>query len=282
MPTRDITFSPDGTEVFFGVNIGDFSYSTILHSKLENGLWSEPEVASFSNGPGYSFLEPFLSADGNKLFFVSTQKNEFEIDNNFQTDIWVTEKVNGEWNTPYKLDTLINSKSQEYYPSLAENGNLYFTRKIPNKGEFIFKSEFENGECQGPVKLPAAVNGCAARFNATIARDESFIIVPTLGLKDTYGSVDYYISFFDEGKEWSNLINMGNKMNSHASLEYSTSFSPDGKYIFFMSARTKPTMKEKLTFSYLKKMHNSPENGNSNIYWMESAFIDELKKRCYF
>ncbi len=282
MPTRDITFSPDGKEVFVGVNIGNFSYSTILHCKYENGALSTPEVAFFAKDPNYSFLEPYFSPVGEKLFFVTNKGNTFTEASKFETDIWVTEKVNGKWNMPTKLDTTINSTSPEFFPSVAKNGNLYFTRETESEGECIFKSEFKDGKYQPAVKLPDEVNAGAGRFNATIAPDESFIIVPALGLKETFGSVDYYISFYDENKGWSNLLNMGGKINSHSRFEYSASFSPDGKYVFFMSARTDPSTKKKLTFPELKKMHNTPENGNSNIYWMKAGFIDELKTKAIY
>ena len=282
MPTRDITFSSDGKEAFFGINIGNFSYSTILHSKLEDKHWTSPEVIYFANDPRYSFLEPCFSPLDDKLFFVSNKENKFTNGKRAQSDIWVSEKQNGKWNMPYKLDTLINSGNPEYFPSVAKNGNLYFTREIPGEGEYIFKSEYVNGKYQMPEKLPETINAGRARFNATIAYDESFIIVPVIGLEESFGSVDYYISFWNSEKGWSKLINMGNKINTATGQQYAASFSPDGKYLFFMSTKTNPESKEKFTFSSLKEMHNSPENGNSNIYWIRADFINDLKQKAIY
>ncbi|MBT6005645.1 MAG: hypothetical protein HOG79_07995, partial [Prolixibacteraceae bacterium] len=203
--------------------------------------------------------------------------------NRFVTDIWVAERENNFWGEPYKLDSTINSADSEFFPTVAENGNLYFARENAETREgFIYKSEFQNGKSQKPEKLPVEVNAGLARFNATIAKDESFIIIPTFGMPDSYGATDYYISFFDKGKGWSNPLNLGEKINTPGGNEYSASFSPDGKYFFFMSTRSEPSMKEKLTLDNLVKMHNTPENGNSNIYWVKAGFIADLKEKATF
>ncbi|HSH19656.1 MAG TPA: hypothetical protein VLA03_04350, partial [Draconibacterium sp.] len=221
--------------------------------------------------------------NGSKLFFVSNKGNKFTADNRFVTDIWVAERLGENWSDPYKLDTIINSSDAEFFPSVAESGNLYFARESAEKREgFIYKSEFKNGKYQKPEKLPVQINAGAARFNAVIARDESFMIVPVYGMEDSLGSTDYYITFYDKEKGWSQPQNLGDKINTKSGNEYSANFSPDGNYFFFMSTRINNTITANLTYSELKKLHNSPENGNSNIYWMKADFINELKEKATF
>ena len=135
-----------------------------------------------------------------------------------------------------------------------------------------------------PEKLCEKVNGGRARFNAFIAPDESYIIVPTFGMPDSYGKTDYYIVFRDELDKWSDPINMGDQVNSDDGQEWSASISPDGKYLFFMSARIPEnnlTITE-FTFDNFNNLHNSPQNGLSDIYWMKSDFIDELRQQAKF
>jgi Tol biopolymer transport system component len=280
MPTRDITFMPDGKEVYFCITIGNSRYITILYCKETENGWTNPEVLPFASDPKYVFMEPFISPDGNKLFFVSNKGNNFTAGNPYITDIWVAERKEGWWDEPYKLDTLINSAESEYFPSVSGNGNLYFTREEGR--EFIFRSEYKNGKYLKPEKLPPQVNAGISRYNATIAKDESFIIVPVYGLPDSKGSTDYYISFNDPQKGWSGLINLGDKVNSASRFEYSAGFSPDDKYFFFMSSKTNPETKKELSMKVLKEMYNLPENGNSNIYWLKSDFIFELKDKAIY
>ena len=66
---RDIAISPNGDEVLFTAQSVMGNLSAIISIKKVNGIWSKPEVASFS---GMHFdLEPFYSRDGLKLYFVS-------------------------------------------------------------------------------------------------------------------------------------------------------------------------------------------------------------------
>lgn len=281
--TRDITFTPDEKEIYFCKNIGNSTFSTILFCKENKDGWSSPEVISFAQNPKYIFIEPFVSPDGEKMFFVSNQGNKFTDVNRFVTDIWVVERENEFWGEPYKLDSTINSSDSEFFPSVAESGNLYFTRENAKTREgFIYKSKFEDGKYLKPEKLPIQVNAGLARYNAVIAKDESYIIVPTYGMPDSYGATDYYISFFDEKKGWSNPLNMGKKINTNSGNEYSANFSPDGKYLFFMSSKINTKEINLLDNKKIIEIHNSPENGNSNIYWMKADFIHELKEIATF
>ena len=281
--TRDITFTPDGKEIYFCKNTANSTYSTILFCKETNEGWSEPEVLSFAQNSEFIFIEPFISPDGLKLFFVSNKGNNFTEANRFITDIWVAERENDFWGEPYKLDSIINSIDSEFFPSVAENGNLYFAREnAKNREGFIYRSELKNGKYQKPEKLPIQINAGAARFNAVITKDESFMIVPIYGIEDSRGSTDYYITFYDKEKGWSQPQNMGDKINTKSGNEYSANFSPDGKYFFFMSSRTENKNEGLLSYKTLQRIHNSPENGNSNIYWMKADFINVLKEKATY
>ena len=281
--TRDITFSPDGKEIYFGKNIGNSSFATIFYCRQTENGWTKPEVLPFATNPEFIYIEPFVSPDGMKLFFVSNKGNEFTPENRFVTDIWIAKREGDFWGEPQKMDTIINSEDSEFFPSVAENGNLCFTRENPDtRAGFIYKSEYRDGKYQPPVKLPPQVNAGRARFNATISRDEQFIIVPVYGRDDSFGSTDYYISFQNAEKGWSEPLNLGNKINTPGGNEYSAGFSPDGNYFFFMSARINTPGKPEFTWEKFRQLHNSPGNGNSSIYWMKTDFIKKLQENAIF
>jgi hypothetical protein len=40
---RDVAMTPDGTEFYYGLMLSN--YATIMVTKLENGQWTEPQVA---------------------------------------------------------------------------------------------------------------------------------------------------------------------------------------------------------------------------------------------
>lgn len=278
---RDLAVTADAKEIFFCREVGGFKYNAIFHTRLVDGKWTNPEVLEFCRNAAYRYLEPHLSPDGNKLFFVSNMPTNYRKEENF--DIWVSEKKNGVWARPYNIGAPINSKSKEFFPSVTTNGTIYYTHfDTVAKDEFIYRSRYINGFYQQPEKLGANVNMGKARFNAFIAPNESFIIVPSVGMADSYGDVDYYIVFRDSSDKWSKPINMGPTVNSSNTKEWSASLSNDGNYLFFMSARMGKDSMNELTAESINRFHNSPQNGNTDIYWVSTTIIEELRKKAVF
>ena len=123
MYERDMAISPDGTEMLYTTMVPFSNFQTIMYSKKSGSKWSQPEVVSFCGK--YSDLEPAFSSDGKRLYFSSNRPLDGDKAKDF--DIWYVEKVNGSWSEPKNLGSPINTSDKEFYPSLASNGNIYFT-----------------------------------------------------------------------------------------------------------------------------------------------------------
>jgi Tol biopolymer transport system component len=140
MNERDIAISPDGMEMFYTVLLQPTLFHTILYCKKDkNGQWSAHRVASFSGC--YSDMEPAFSADGQKLFFSSNRPYDSSKTKNY--DIWYVERVNGLWTDPKNPGASLNTSANEFYPSVAANGNLYLmplTRKVLERKIFMYAS----------------------------------------------------------------------------------------------------------------------------------------------
>jgi len=279
MNNRDITFIPDGKEIYFCASFGNFNYEAIMYSKqLDDGSWTDPEIAPFSKSMEYMNFEPHISPDGKHFYFLSNRPDiaNGETEKGDQ-DIWVVDRVGDSWGEPYNLGGPINSEDEEYYPSVTKSGNMYFTRQgKSNRTGFIFRSKFVDGKYQEPEKLTQQVNCGATQFNAFVSPNEDYIIVPVAGMENTLGGVDYYISFRNKNDEWSEPQNIGEPVNSASRNEWSASVSPDGKYLFFMSSKTsdKPEIN---TYDQFKNIFNSSENGSSNVYWVSTDVIERLR-----
>lgn len=277
MNERDFAISPDGNEIFFCREAGNFRYVTIFYSRRSDDVWSAPEVFEFCSNPAYKYIEPHISPDGSKLYFISTMPADSASQGN--EDIWVCTKTGGNWSEPRNLGAPVNTASKEFFPSVTIDGTIYFTHlDTAFNEEFIYRSKLVNGAYQEPEKLSTNVNIGRARYNAFVAADESYIIIPAYGMTDSFGATDYYISFRDTLDKWSQPVNMGPKINSAFSREWSASVSADGKYLFIMSDRMGSTSIGKLRTDSLQHFHNSPQNGNSDIYWISSKIIDELRE----
>jgi len=278
--TRDIAMTPDKKEIYFCLVLPNYSFSTILFTKQVDGTWTEPEVVPHMEDPDILNLEPFISPDGQKFFFLSTRPDTTKGETTGDQDIWIMNRNGESWDKPYNPGEPVNSEQAEFFPSVTNDGTIYFSRAEPNSSlHYIYRSRFINGKYITPERLPDQVNSGANQYNAFIAPDESYIIVPTTGRKDSYGGCDYYIVFRNEKDNWSEPVNMGEKINTMGSQEYSPYVSPDGKYFFFMSTRLLSEEKApvSLTYNIIKKINSNPQNGNPCIYWISTSIIEELK-----
>jgi len=281
MNERDLAITPDGNEIFFCREAGGYRYTTIFYTRRVNNTWTTPEVFEYCTNPDYRYIEPHITPDGTKLFFVSTMPADSATAGN--EDIWICEKADGRWTKPRSAGMPVNSTSKEYFPSVTRNGTIYFTHlDTTAKDEFIYRSRLVNGAYQQPEKLGPRVNIGEARYNAFVAADESYIIIPAYGMPDSYGGTDCYISFRDSLDRWSQPINMGPEVNSANGWEWSASVSTDGRWLFFMSARMGSNHLTSLSRESMQAMHNSPQNGNSDIYWVSAAVIERLRAKAIF
>jgi len=240
MYTRDLAMTPDGGEIYFGVMTGGFS--VIMGTKLIDGAWTEPEVAPFSGDPRFFDIEPAISPDGSRIFFLSTRLPEGreptaeEIRAWTNEDIWVADRTAEGWGEPYNLGPPVNSASPEVFPSVTHDGTLYFTRGDEG-GSHIYRSRLVEGRYTEPERLGPEVNSTPSQYNAFIAPDESYLILCTSDRDDTLGGSDYYVVFRYEDDSWSEPVNLGPIVNTAGGGEISSYVSPDGAYLFFMSPR---------------------------------------------
>lgn len=262
---RDIAMSPIGDEVLFTAQSVMGNLSAIIIVKKINGIWNEPEVASFS---GQFFdLEPFFSPDGLTLYFVSTRP----VDNSLKPkdfDIWFVKRsnLNSEWSKPKNLGAPINTEYGEFYPSIAENGNFYFTRDdtSKNRKDDIYMSSLINGNYQEPIVLSDAINSNSYEYNAFIAPDESYLIFGGYDRADGLGSGDLYISYKTDS-DWTTAENMGARVNSDK-MDYCPLVKNDTLYFTSKRDHTNVIQEQSLDITRLLKEFNMPDNGSSRLY----------------
>lgn len=280
MPARDVSFTPDGREMFFCWSVGKLAFCAILHTRLVDGVWTEPEVAPFSLDSRYRHFEPQVSPDGSRLFFVSDRPDSARGRLDKNEDIWIVDRVGDGWGEPYNPGPPLNSAESEYFPSATREGVVYFTRNDPeSRVEHFWRSRsLPGGGYAEPEMLPEQVNAGRTRFNGFVAPDESYMITCVFGRDDSLGGVDYYVSFRSEQDVWTGPFNLGPLVNSAEGAEWSPYVTPDGRYFFFMSSRRKPEAEEPFRLSREKmlRMHELPGFGQSAIWWVDAGFIAEL------
>ena len=278
LATRDVAMTPGGDELYFSVTLG--AKTMIMVTRQVDGVWTEPEVAPFSGR--YLDIEPSISADGQRFFFLSTrpQPGQEEKPGWVYQDIWVMDREDDGWGEPYNLGPPVNSDAPEYFPSVTSDGSLYFTREGENQVSSTYRSRFVDGAYAEPELLPPQVNCGTNRFNVFVAPDESYAIVPNVGREDSIGGADYYVVFRSGDDTWSEPVNMGPAINQPAGREWSASVSPDGKYLFFMSSREDEKLDLPLTgrsITELLELSTRPGLGSSDIWWVSTKVIEDLR-----
>jgi Tol biopolymer transport system component len=272
---RDFAISPDGNEIYYTISTPKSTFQTIVFcKKLKNGKWSAPEVASFAGN--FSDLEPAFSADGNTLYFASNRPTTGTESKDF--DIWKVSRVGNAWGEPVNLGSTINTETDEFYPSITKNGNLYFTATYkggPGR-EDIYVSNFINGQYQKPTAIDTAINTKYYEFNAFVSPDENYILFTSYGRKDDTGGGDLYMSVKDGTGKWLPSQNL-KELNSKQ-LDYCPYVSPDGKTLFLTSDRHQlpESFTSKAKYANIVNASTDLLNGAGNIYWID--FSQVLKK----
>jgi len=275
-------FTPDGKTFYFLKNDPSFNHWTIVVSHEQDGKWIKPEVAPFSGQ--FSDADPFITLDGEQMFFISTRPVNGKTKED--TDIWMLKKsdngpgasANPEagagWSEPEHL-AAVNSETNEWFPTLSKNGNLYFGSERPGgKGKCdLYVSRLIDGKYQTPENLGEPINTAANEVEPFIAPDESYIIFAGTGLPESRGAYDLYVSFRRDGA-WRKPVNLGDKINSVA-WDFSPKVSPDGKWFFFTSNRgfaDKP-LEKRLSYKELLQKLRSPGNGLRDIYKIDISAL---------
>ncbi|MEX0315097.1 MAG: hypothetical protein AB3N18_13045, partial [Allomuricauda sp.] len=193
---RDFTMTQAGDEAFFTIQSANEEISVIASSKKKGNKWQTPNISSFSGE--YKDLEPFLSPDGLKLYFVSNRPLNQIGKETKDFDIWYVQRkdLTSAWSNPINMGAPVNSESNEFYPAVAKNGNLYFTCDCPTAmgRDDIFFSQFKNGIYTTPVPLGDNINSEGFEYNAYISQDDSYLLFGGYNREDGQGSGDVYVS----------------------------------------------------------------------------------------
>lgn len=275
MSELNAVFSPDFKEFYYSIRMPD-GQMVIMVLKYDDGKWSSPEVADFSGE--YSEADPFITADGKYLYYVSKRPTDSQQLPRKDWDIWRVEKINGEWAKPEHLASDVNSDEDDIYPCLTKEGTLYYSsgRGGGNNRDIYFAKSKGNGfdPC---VRLSETINE-KWEGDLYISPNEEYMIFRTYGRDTGHG---LYITFKSDD-EWSIPVNMGKEINKTGD-EFCPMVDPDGKYLFFTSRHVSEVEKlnEKLTYQKIKDdfvtSYKSPGMGRTDIYWVSSDIIERYR-----
>ena len=82
-------FSENADEFYYAVRLNDDWKAEIRYTKVKNGVWCKPERLELDTLYGYN--DPFLSNDGNRLYFMSDRPRSGKVKPG-DSNLWYIEK----------------------------------------------------------------------------------------------------------------------------------------------------------------------------------------------
>jgi hypothetical protein len=173
-PCEALAFSSDYSTMYFA----RYSYSDgtekIFHAsqvKGDNNMiqWSMDDNPLSFCGNKYIYTHPTLSSDGKIMIFSSNMP-----ESTGGMDLFIT-RLNGEnWSDPINIGKNINTTSNEIYPFLDSENNLFFSsdRKEGNGGYDINVCRFRKDTWESPVNLSNVINTASDDVAFTIDRKD--------------------------------------------------------------------------------------------------------------
>jgi outer membrane protein OmpA-like peptidoglycan-associated protein len=137
----------------------------------KTGTWVISGSFAYNNVQQYSVGNAALSKNGRLMYFSSDMAGGAG-----KTDIWYTEKqTNGAWGKPVNCGKAINSKQEEGFPFVDDNGVLYYASKgLPGMGGYeIYAAHGDRANWDKPQNLKFPINSTSDDFNFITSNGES-------------------------------------------------------------------------------------------------------------
>ena len=169
------TISPDGLEIFWAQRWEDVSHRRILSARFQDGQWSSPQVAAFSQNDDGDC--PIISPDGQMLIFNPSRAISKDGTDRRERFWCVTRTASG-WSDPLPLANSVNGEHLHWQGSIDRNGNLYFgsERKGSIGSDDIFVAARTEDGYSTPRSLPNPINTKSHESTPFIGPDGEYLL----------------------------------------------------------------------------------------------------------
>ena len=218
------------------------------------GGWTEPARAPFFVKE-YGFGDFTFSPNRPELYFTSRRPLEPGGEPTESANLWKVGYENGVWREPVQLGESVNSDLHESYPSVSNDGTLFFFRRFDTDNGLseIMYSTLDGGAYAAPKRMGWEINTKWDEWDPCVSPDGDLLVFCSKK-PSGFGEDDLYVSFKKEAGGWTEAINLGAGINSERS-ENRPFITADGKYLFF----------------------NSNVNGSRDVFWVDLEVVLRLK-----
>jgi hypothetical protein len=264
-------FTKNGREVYFRIvykKKGKY-FGTYFHMKENNGVWSPPQIAHFTRHMDGKMV---LSPDNQALLFSSA---EITTNSHWPMDIWGSFRADGKWSKSKKMDK-INTKDIDRLLFMTNENDLFWELRSMTTGKVIhyYKARYNGGDFTRP-QIVSLVNLSYETFFQPVLSPNGKVLIITK--RTAQRGFDLFVLFKKKDGKWSNPFNLGDKVNSKY-MDKAPGFSPDGKYLFFVSSRLHEHKNPQKKWSS-GLFENQETIFRADIYWVDAKIIEDLKPK---
>lgn len=182
---------------------------------------------------------PVISADESVMIFTArTDKTTGGAKdpgvNQYYEDIYITNSVNGVWESPKNIGPPVNTIGHNSAMGLSVDGQKLFVYVGDQGDGDIFVSKLKGNSWSKPEKLDKTINSVYRESSASFSPDEKTLYFVSARLEGNLGDRDIFYSRIDEKGKWGKPENMGPVINTVFGEE-GVFMHPDGKTLFFSS-----------------------------------------------
>jgi len=172
-------FTPDGRELYFMRADTSFNRYRLLVTRCEHGRWTAPVPPPFALPPPVNEADPFITPDGQRLYYVSS-RHARQHGAGGDLDIWRVQRgTDGRWGAPQRLPEPVNSSASELLPREDAQGRLLFgSSRAGGRGQGdIWRATPLPGGAWNVENLGPPVSSPANEYEAELSRDGRMLVL---------------------------------------------------------------------------------------------------------
>ncbi len=224
---------------------------TISLLTAQNALLSaqnKPESIGSAVNTEYSELNPVMSPDGKTLYFgrKNHPQNKFGMAGTEQIagsqDIWYSESLMGAWTTARRMSEALNRDQYNTIYSVSPDGQTilvkgaYVNGQYETRGFSIAKKSATGWEIPKKMEIPKYEKLSRGKNEYGYLSNDGKTLLMAFSEKKNSDEDDIYASFLEKDGSWSEVINLGDDVNTDFT-ETTPFLAADGKTLYFSSNR---------------------------------------------
>lgn len=229
----NLSLTADGRRLMFGRSpTGNFEDAQVLMATRTEKGWSAP-VPVFAPRPGGRDSDPWLTPDGDWLYFVSDRPAPDRAADRKDLDLWRAPIVDGRVGTPEHL-AAASSPGEELGPELHDGGLVFNSTRTGGPAPLaLYRAPARDAGIGPAVALPAPFNDGRVQGDLSFSPDGNTALF--WSVRGDVREPDLF-AVQRRGDGWSPAVRLPAPFNAPG-MDFTPAFSADGRTLYWASQR---------------------------------------------